>query len=259
MPAKNNVRIFLFAVLFSCFYLLTSCSPGKAGKLRIAVAANLQFAIEELVTGFSEETGIDCEIIIGSSGKLTAQIVEGAPFDVFMSADLKFPGRVFSDGFALEEPVTYAYGKLVIWSLRNDILPDIHSLTLDEVSHIALGNPKTAPYGMAAMSVIDSLKLDNVVRDKLVFGESISQTNQFITSGAAEIGFTSKAVVMASHMEAIGHWKEVDASLYPRMAQGLVILDRRDEFLESAMRFKEFVLSDKGKEILHKFGYEISE
>jgi len=258
MLAINNIQKYFFSAIFIGFFLLNSCNSGPKEKMRIAVAANLQFAIDELTSRFTDQTGIGCEIIIGSSGKLTAQILEGAPYDVFMSADMKYPNKIFQEGFATEKPVIYAQGNLVLWTLRNDIEPELASLSINSVEHIAIGNPKTAPYGVAAMAVIDRLGIKSDIKEKLVFGESISQTNQFIISMAADIGFTSKAVVRSSGMSQIGRWKEIDKSLYPDMAQGLIIVKGRDEFKESAALFREFILSDEGKEILYKFGYDIS-
>ena len=120
---------------------------------------------------------------------------------------------------------------------------------------MALGNPKTAPYGVASMSVIHRLNLQDQLEGKLVFGESIGQTNQFIISGAADLGFTSKSVVLSNKMKGIGAWIEIDQNLYQPIAQGMVLLTGRNQFMEEAIKFKDFLLSDEGKGILHKFGY----
>ncbi len=239
------------------FFVMISCGSKQDDKLTIAVAANLQFAMEDLVVKFSDQTGLECEIIVGSSGKLTAQIVEGAPFDLFLSADLKYPKELYKKGFTVQKPVIYAYGNLILWTLKKDINPDLESLTLKDVRHIAIGNPKTAPYGVSAMEVINRMGIEESIRDKLVFGESVSQTNQFIISEAADIGFTSKSVVMSPQMQNHGSWKEVDTSLYQPMAQGMVILKARESFETKSIQFMDFMLSKEGKEILHKFGYRI--
>lgn len=247
----------LFLGLYFFLIVLISCRSKQDDKLTIAVAANLQFAIEDLVEKFSEQTGLECEIIIGSSGKLTAQIVEGAPFDLFLSADLKYPKTLYESGFTEFEPDIYAYGNLILWTLRNDIEPDLASLTKKDVQHIAIGNPKTAPYGVSAMEVIKRVGIHASIRHKLVFGESVSQTNQFIISQAADLGFTSKSVVMSPQMHKQGSWKEIDKSLYQPMAQGMVILKARKAFRTKSIQFRDFILSEEGKEILHKFGYQI--
>jgi molybdate transport system substrate-binding protein len=135
--------------------------------------------------------------------------------------------------------------------------PNLDFLKKESIQHIAMGNPKTAPYGISAMEVLVHSGMNEELKDKLVFGESISQTNQFIVSRVADIGFTSKSVIMSSLMKDQGAWKEVDKDLYSPIAQGLVIINNRKTFQKEAKQFKDFVLSSKGKEILIKFGYEV--
>lgn len=245
----------------SGFFLLVglfSCQNQDQSKLRIAVAANLQFVIKDLVEDFSERTGVPCEIIVSSSGKLTAQIIEGAPYDVFMSADMKYPEELFNKDQTHSAPDIYAYGKLILWTLNKDIHPVLETLKSDKVSYIAIGNPKTAPYGFAAMEVIRGSGLEEVLKNKLVYGESIAQTNQFIISESVDLGFTSKSVVMSSQMKDKGVWTDIDKDLYSPLEQGMVILRSRQEFKEKAMLFQNYILSSEGKEILSKFGYDLN-
>jgi molybdate transport system substrate-binding protein len=242
---------------FILLILFNSCDVEDKNKLRIAVAANLQFAIEELVQDFSEKTGVPCEIIVSSSGKLTAQIIEGAPFDLLLSADMKYPQELYDRGFTLFEPDIYGYGNLILWTLHDNLIPDLETLRSEEVTHIAIGNPKTAPYGVSAMEVIKKIGIEEAIRKKLVFGESIAQTNQFIISEAVDLGFTSKSVVMSKQMKDRGVWKEVDKDLYTPMAQGMVVLKSREAFKTKAIQFRDYILSSEGKEILSKFGYDM--
>ena len=253
MFRKRIMFCVLVAIVF--FY---SCNADKKDSLTIAVASNLQFVMPELVLKFSEKTGIKCEIIVGSSGKLTAQIVEGAPFDLFLSADVKYPNELFDKGFTRNEPDIYAYGNLVLWTQKKGIVPELASLSSEEIKFIAVGNPKTAPYGLAAIQVLKSKKLYESVYDKIVFGESVSQTNQFIISQAADLGFTSKSVVSSTQMKHKGSWKELNKDLYDPIAQALVILNTRSKFEQDAMAFRDFMLSTEGKEILSKFGYGLT-
>lgn len=246
-----------FWVLITVLFLY-SCRSDKQEMLTVAVASNLQFVIPVLVNKFSDKTGIDCEVIIGSSGKLTAQIVEGAPFDVFLSADEKYPKELFSKGFTMSEPDIYAYGSLILWTLKDNVSADLSTLQSQKIKFVAIGNPKTAPYGIAALQVLEKEGLFKNLNDKIVFGESISQTNQFIISQAAEIGFTSKSVVLSSQMKNKGTWKEIDKGLYDPMAQALVILNTRSKFQQEALQFRDYILSAEGKEILAKFGYELN-
>lgn len=234
-----------------------SCKKDKQDRFTIAAAANMQFAVAELASEFSEQTGVYCDIVTSSSGKLTAQVIEGAPFDILLSADMKFPEEIFNKGLALEKPMVYAYGSLILWSLKDNVEPNLDFLKHESIKHIAMGNPKTAPYGISAMEVLVHSGLEEEIKGKLVFGESISQTNQFIVSRVADIGFTSKSVVLSSLTRDQGVWQEIDKDLYNPIAQGLVILNNRDTFRKEAKQFKDFVFSEKGKEILIKFGYEV--
>jgi len=181
---------FLLFVLIA--FCVIGCTSSEDDVLYIATAANVQFAMDDLTAMFSEETGIPCEIILGSSGKLMAQIREGAPYHVFVSADMKYPVTLFNDGLTTARPDIYANGSLVLWTL-DDRLPSIEILRSGEVSKIALANPSTAPYGRAASQALEFYGMDMEVADKLVYGESISQTNQFIISGSAQVGFTAKS------------------------------------------------------------------
>ena len=235
--------------------IFTACQQESNEKLRIATAANMQLVMPELVKNFTEITGVECEIITSSSGKLTAQIIEGAPFDIFVSADMKYPLELFNKGFTLTEPKIYAYGKLVLWTIHNDIEPSIKVLTKSKIKHIAVANPKIAPYGLASFEALKYYNVIDSVQDKLVFGESISQTNQFITSKAAEIGFTSKSVVLSNQLK--GKWFEIDSAIYTPIAQGITLLKNSSDHPKEAQQFYDFMFSTKGKEILDKFGYSV--
>ncbi|MGI9531976.1 molybdate ABC transporter substrate-binding protein [Lutimonas sp.] len=252
-------RNLVLILILGSFFFLKSCNSKKKDSFTIAAAANMQFVIYELANAFYEKSGISSEVILGSSGKLTAQIVEGAPFDLFLSADIKYPNELFKKGFSVDQPEVYAYGSLVLWTLKDDLVPDLEVLTSGQVKHVAMGNPKTAPYGVAAMQVLNHTDLYATISSKIVYGESVSQTNQFIISQAAEIGFTSKSVVLSSQMEHEGSWEVLDKELYNPMAQAMVILNNREIYKEEAVQFKEFMLSLEGKEILHKFGYDLVE
>jgi len=249
---KNSLLLSIFFIL-----LFTSCEQKENNKLTIATAANMQFAMKDLINAFSKETDIECESINSSSGKLTAQIKEGAPYDIFVSADMKFPEELFQTGFTTDEPKIYAYGKLVIWTMNNQLSPDFESLSKKHVKHIAMANPKTAPYGIAAEQALIKKELYDKIKTKLVFGESVAQTNQFIVSYAAQIGLTAKSVVLSQKTKNNGKWKEVNENLYSPIAQGVVVLKNRDTNLKEAQRFQDFLFSIKGKEILNKFGYSV--
>lgn len=215
----------------------------------------MQFAINKLVEEFSKNTGTECEVIISSSGKLTAQINEGAPFDVFVSADLKYPNDLYKKGLTLGEPKIYAHGKLVLWSMKDDLSPSIQLLENDKIKHIALANPKTAPYGNAALQVLNHYNISQELTSKLVYGESIAQVNQFVNSQVADVGFTSKSVVLSPKMIDKGNWIEIEESIYPTISQGIVCIKNDPNKEKLALNFSDFLFSKKGKEILNTFGY----
>ena len=243
----------LFSILACCFFF-TNCQTTENNYLRIATAANMQFAMKAITKAFTEKTNIKCETIVGSSGKLTAQIKAGAPYDIFVSADMKYPNKLYKDGLSSAKPKVYANGKLVLWSMKNEIRLNIETIISNNINHIALANPKTAPYGKAAMETLDFYKFTNQIEDKLVFGESISQTNQFINSQAAEIGFTAKSVVLSPLMKGKGQWIEILDSVYSPIEQGIILLN---DPTEDAKQFQAFLFSEQGSAILKSYGYDV--
>ena len=251
---NSKSRIILTLLLLA----MTSCKSGKEDNLMIATAANMQFVMQELTKSFTQDTGVKCEIIISSSGKLTAQIKEGAPYDIFVSANMKYPNKLYELGLTVNEPRIYAFGKLVIWTMNTQLDPDFKSFDKKYIKHIAMANPKTAPYGKAALEVLKNKGIYNKLENKFVFGESIAQTNQFIISYAAEIGFTAKSIVLSKNIKGKGVWKEVDSSLYTPIAQGIVLIKNRKINLAKSKQFQDFLISEKGKEILNKFGYTVN-
>jgi molybdate transport system substrate-binding protein len=239
---------------------LCSCGNSEPKRvLTIAGASNMQFALEEISEAFEGQTGIPCRVVTGSSGKLTAQISEGAPYDILVSADVKYPDKLYKEGVTLGPPRVYAFGKLVLWTTLEDIEPDLSVLSRDEIRYIAVANPKTAPYGQAALEVLQYNKLDSVLQEKLVFGESIGQVNQFIRSGSAEIGFTAMSVVSASQFESTGRWAALDSLQYKPIEQGVVVIRRKEGQGENALLFQDFLFSDSARAILRKYGYTIHE
>jgi molybdate transport system substrate-binding protein len=242
------------------FLLGISCREQPArNTLNIAVAANMQYAMEALVKEFTQTTGISCELVVSSSGKLTAQILEGAPFHLLVSADMKYPEALNRNGKTIGPPQVYAYGKLVLWTLQDNVEPSLEVLESSAIRHIAMANPKTAPYGRAAMEVLRNSGWYEQVRDKIVYGESIAQTNQFITSRAAELGFTALSVVVAPQVEGQGRWSEIDPSLYAPIAQGVVVMQHPEGIQNQAMQFRDFLFSDRAREMLINFGYSVDE
>ena len=252
----SRVRIIFPFLIFSfCCYIFYSCSE-ETQNLKIAVAANAQFAIKEIAKSFEVENGIKCEVIIGSSGSLTAQIINGAPYNLFLSADMKYPEEIFSKGLSDTNPKVYAFGKLVLWSHMDDLAIS-KDMLLSSVKKIAIGNPHTAPYGSAAFETLSSWGLEKKLSDKLVYGESISQVNHFILSKSVDVGFTSYSSILANHTEISGSYEIVDSTSYKPIAQGIVLINKEKEMIPIAKKFYDYIYSSKGKSILHMHGYRV--
>ncbi len=252
---KRNIKS---GVFFGLLVIVWGCRGSHSEKLTIATAANMRFAMNALVEAFAAQTGIACEIVVASSGKLTAQIAQGAPFDLFVSADMKYPETLYVQGLTVAAPEVYAYGKLVLWSATDAGQPSLDILTAKAIQRIAMANPKTAPYGRAAQEVITNIGQYDALKDKLVYGESISQTSQFILSGAAAMGFTAKSVVLSPDVMGKGRWIEIDPSLYSPIEQGVVMVNQHPEKLDKARLFKAFLFGEQGQSILTQYGYAIN-
>jgi molybdate transport system substrate-binding protein len=232
-------------------------APLWAQSLRVAVAANAQFVMEPLRTAFEQQTGVVVEPIVGSSGKLTAQIQQGAPFDVFLSADVQYPDALAGAGLTLDRPVLYAYGALVLWTGPFRQKPiQLFGLRAASVRRIALANATTAPYGEAALAALRYFKLYDKVQAKLVFAESVGQVNQYVLTGAADVGFTAKSVVMSPENVTKGHWLELPAVSHAPIAQAAVVLARTRHPAE-ARQFLTFLQSPAARRILLRYGYRL--
>jgi len=231
--------------------LITSCSNEST--LNIAASANMQFAMSEIVSEFEKENDIKTELIVTSSGKLTSQIEQGAPFDVFVAANTKYPTYLDSLRLTTSAPKVYARGKLVLWTYK-EFSPTLALLTTDTIQKIAIANPKTAPYGKASIDVLKHYRIYEQVKHKLVYGESISQVNQFITTGSVDIGFTAYSVVSNTKMKTIGKWTSINLNVHGKIRQAAVIL-KESTNLDEAKVFYNFLFSERAREILNKYGY----
>jgi molybdate transport system substrate-binding protein len=252
------MKTIIRSVLFS-FLLVFLSVNAFAGELTVAVAANVQYTFEELKAEFEKQTGINIKSISGSSGKFTAQIENGAPFDVFLSADMDYPKTLAKEGLTFNDPKVYAYGTLVLWTLNDiDLSRGMAVLNDSSIKKIAVAVPNTAPYGRQAVNALKHENLYAQVNKKLVYGESIAQVNQFITTQAADIGFTATSVVLAANMKEKGRWIEVSPDVYDPIAQGAVILKHAEkEHLEEAKTFFDFLYSGKAGEIFKRYGYKL--
>jgi molybdate transport system substrate-binding protein len=232
-------------IQFLSIILLLACNTSPQRNLTIAVAANSQYAIKELVDQFERQTGILVDIIPGSSGKLATQIIQGAPYDIFLSADMGYPLQVARKK-GLDKPKNYAIGTLVFWSNNPNIKLSLIKSELD-VDKIAIANPKIAPYGIAAVQALKNMKMEIT----LVYGESIAQVNHFVTTGAIDLGITSLSTV--KNHDPDGNWLEIPGEFYAPIFQGAILLNED----KSAAKFYEFIFSANAQWILEKHGYQI--
>jgi molybdate transport system substrate-binding protein len=238
------------------FFFLFIMLPGavKADEpLTVAVAANALRPAQEIARAFEAKEKIKLRMVSGSTGKLYAQIVQGAPFHVFLAADTIRPALLEEKGLTSDKRdksrFTYALGTLALWSSRSDIpLEGLAFLNDKSVGRIAVANPKTAPYGQAALEVLEKSSLMSSVRDKLVFGESVSQAFGFARSGNADVAIVALSTVYG--ME--GTHAKVDESLYSPIVQQGVVLSGAPM---SALKFIDFLLGPEGQAVFKKYGY----
>ena len=228
-------------------------------EIRVAAAADLKFAMEELSEQFQKQNGTKVNATYGSSGNFFSQMQNGAPFDLFFSADIEYPRRLEAAGLA--EPGTlyeYAVGRIVIWTppgARVDVTKQAWKALLDaSVKKIAIANPEHAPYGRAAMAALQKAGIYESVKNKLVYGENISQAAQFVQSGNAQAGIVALSLAVSPAMRDGGRW-EVPADMHPALEQGAVVL-KSVANRQAARAFLEFVKSADGRAILAKYGFE---
>ncbi|HLR36521.1 MAG TPA: molybdate ABC transporter substrate-binding protein [Chitinophagaceae bacterium] len=249
---SRNLYLAFLVMVFTCFEV-------QAQTIRIAAAANTQFVMDSIKKVFEKNHGDNIELIINSSGKLTAQIKHGAPYDLFLSADMKYPQSIYQSGAALTPPKTYAYGQLVLWSQGNNLLKQgLRSLKNPDIKTIAVANPETAPYGVATISALKKAGLYKSIKSKIVYGESISQVNQYFLLGVADVAFTALSVVKSPSMQGKGQWILIPDKDYADIKQGVILLKHaKKQNLSEAKAFYNFLFSPKGKAIFKYFGYKI--
>jgi len=240
--------------------VLLLCSTLNAQTITVAAAANLKYVIDDLAASFTKESNINVKVITGSSGKLTQQIMSGAPYDVFLSADTEFPAKLVKGGFTTTPSQVYAYGVLVLWSNSGaDVSKGIVILTNPSVKKIAIANPKTAPYGIEAIKSLKYFKIDpNSLSGKLVIGESVSQVGTYTATKAVDVGLVAKSIVISPEMKNVGKWFELDPKSYNLIDQGMVAIKSNSvENQTASKQFLRFMSSDIARQILITYGYRI--
>lgn len=260
---KTGLLLFLFALPTSALAAPDAPDATSPNTLKVAAASDLKFTLDEAIHLFEHENpGTSIHATYGSSGSFVAQLKQGAPFDLFFAADVSFIEPLVKDGeAAASDSFTYGYGRIVLW------VPKTSALNLEKdglkillnplVKKIAVANPIHAPYGKAAVAALQSEKIYEVVKDKLVLGENIAQASQFVESQAAQVGIIALALAKSPGMEKTGRYWIVPANLYSPLVQtGVVLKSSKQRVL--ANRFKNFILGSEGKAIFRKYGFLFS-
>lgn len=251
-----SAYIFLSLLLLSCKGEGAEKSEEEGGKIQIAVAANMQYAMDSIVRLFEEVEDIEVEITANASGMLTAQIEKGAPYDVFVSANMEYPETLVKKGWS-KKPLVYSYGRLVlVFGKQMDAKEVVEVLKNSEVKRIALADPETAPYGIAAVEYLRNVGLYENHKDKFVYGESISQVNQYLSTQSVEAGFTSKSFLTEFGKDY--NFMDIDESKYGRIEQGVSLLKHGwTENKQAAQKFIDFLGNEQCKNVLNHFGYRV--
>jgi molybdate transport system substrate-binding protein len=246
----------LLAVL--CILLGAPCACAE--EITVAAAADLQFVMQELAAQFEKQTGHKITVTAGSSGSLFSQVQNGAPFDLFFSADVDYPRKLEAAGFA--EPgtlVTYVIGRIVIWVPENsrvDVSRGWRALLDPTVQKVSVANPQHAPYGRAAVAALRKTGMYDKVEAKLVYGENVSQAAQFVESGNAQAGIIALSLAVSPALREKGRWWEIPAETYAPIAQGAIVL-KSSPNKQTARAFLDFVRSAQGRALLERNGFTV--
>jgi molybdate transport system substrate-binding protein len=253
MSFKGAIGAFIVAVMMGGM-------AASAQDITVAAAADLQFVMQDLVTHFQKETGKTVKVTYGSSGNFFQQIQNGAPFDMFFSANLEYAKRLESAGLTEADSFyEYATGKIVIWvpkESRLDISSGIAALLSASIQKIAIANPQHAPYGQAAVAALKKGSVYDKVADKLVFGENISQTATFVASGSADAGIIALSLALSPAMKDKGRYVEIPVSEYSPIQQACVIM-KASKQKETARVFLGFVKGQGASELFRNYGFAV--
>lgn len=239
----------------------TAADGGGAGRamVRVAAAADLKFALEEVKAELARsQPELGLAITYGSSGTFFQQLRNGAPFDLYLSADLSYPARLADAGKAGKDDVfPYAVGRLVVWAPRGspvDATQGLAALSSPAVTKVAIANPEHAPYGKAAVAAMQTAGVYETVKDKLVLGENVAQAAEFAQSGNAQVGVFALSLALSSQLKDKGRYADVPLEAHPRIDQGGVVMADAAH-PEAAHRVKDFLLGEQGTAILARYGF----
>jgi len=247
----------LLLILLSAF--VTATAPAE--EITVAAAADLTYAMKDLATRYEHTTGNQLSLSFGASGNFYSQIQSGAPFDLFFSADVDYPRRLAAAGFIENASLrTYAVGRLVLW-VPNTCRLDPQKLHMDlllqpAIKRIAIANPQHAPYGQAAMSAITHFGVKDKIAGKLVLGENISQTAQFVQSGNAQAGLIALSLALSPSLKDAGRYWAVPQDTYPEIQQSVGILTS-SKHKRAAQAFLDYISSPEGTAVLQQYGFRV--
>ncbi len=246
----------ILAIVVAIAWLAPAVALGE--DLAVAAASDLNFAFKEVVAEYEKTTGRHVKLSLGSSGNFYSQIQNGAPFDLYFSADVRYPQKLEESGHAVPGTLyRYAVGRIVLWAPKGsavDVQKGLAVLLDPAVKKIAIANPKHAPYGRAAVAAIEHFKVHERVKDKLVLGENISQAAQFVESGASDIGIIALSLALAPSMKDVGQYWEIPADAHPVIEQGAIIL-KNSRNQEEARSFLGFIRTPQGQEVMKRYGF----
>jgi len=240
--------------------ILPAQRAAEEHQVTVAAAADLLTALKEIAAAYQKRTGVEVKLSLGSSGALTQQMENGAPFDVFFSADTDYPTRLIKGGYADGSTLyRYAIGRVVLWVPQDSPLDpakdEIKILMDPSVKKISIANPTQAPYGRAAVAVLQHYSMYEKVSGRLVMGENVAQAAQFVESGNAQAGFVAFAHVLAPEMKGKGKYWLVPADAYPPLDQSAVVLSHAVH-AEDARRFLDYMKTMEAVAILTRYGFE---
>jgi molybdate transport system substrate-binding protein len=258
---KFSSYISLATLLLAASTLSVRAAANPPKEVTVAAAADLSSALQDLSAAYEKKTGVKVKLSFGSSGALTQQIQNGAPFDVFFSADMDYPRQLISAGDADQATLyRYAVGKLVLWAPADSPLDvknrGMNTLLDPFVKKISIANPQHAPYGRAAVAALKSIGIYDRVSDRLVLGENVSQAAQFVESGNAQVGFVALAHALAPAMKGKGKFWEIPAEAYPALDQGAVVLSHSQHKKEAA-EFLDYMKTEEAAATLRLFGFTV--
>ncbi|MBK8378148.1 MAG: molybdate ABC transporter substrate-binding protein [Nitrospira sp.] len=247
-------------LLYVMLVLLCRPAIALADDIAVAAASDLQFAIKELIVEYEKQTGHHVKLSLGSSGNFYAQLQQGAPFDLYFSADIGYPKKLEEAGLTVPGSLyRYAVGRVVLWAPKQSPVEVSKGLTVlrdAAVRKIAIANPKHAPYGRAAVAAMEQSQVYAEVKDRLVLGENISQAAQFIESGACDVGIIALSLAMAPVMKSAGSYWLIPAEAHPPLEQGAVIM-KQSKQQDAARHFLQFMQSPQGQEVMTRYGFTL--